>query len=198
VSSGGVSVTIVGDEVVAHSNPARTCSTYSEPLWYAVHTSANHERRIAAQLSQRKVEHFLPLYLSVRRWKDRTVRLHLPLFPGYIFVRLALCDRLRVLQVPSVARLVGFGGAPSALAVEEVESLRRALADGIQLEPHPFLKAGRRVQITNGPFAGRQGILKRWRGNIRVLLSIDLIQRSMLVEVDASSVIPVKARQMEQ
>jgi len=174
-----------------------TCSAHGEPLWYAVHTSANHERRIAAQLLQRKIEHFLPLYLSVRRWKDRTVQLHMPLFPGYIFVRLALTDRLRVLQVPSVVRLVGFGGVPSPIAVEEVESLRRALADGVQVEPHPFLKAGRRVQITCGPFAGRQGILKRWKGNFRVLLSMDLIQRSMLVEVDASSVIPVKARRVE-
>jgi transcription antitermination factor NusG len=187
-----------GDEAVATSNPAWTCSAQSEPLWYAAQTSANHERRIAAQLLERKIDHFLPLYLSVRHWKDRTVRLHLPLFPGYIFVRLALCDRLRVLQVPSVVRLVGFGGGPSAIAAEEVESLRSALADGIQVEPHPFLKAGRRVQITSGPFAGREGILKRWKGNFRVLLSMDLIQRSMLVEVDASSVIPVKAHQVER
>jgi hypothetical protein len=80
-----------------------------EARWYAAYTCANHRKRAAAELGVRDVEHFLPLYSSVRRWKDRRVQLELPLFPGYIFVRLALCDRLRVVQIPSVVRLDGFG-----------------------------------------------------------------------------------------
>src|SRR5271157_5605311 len=80
---------------------------YLEPHWYAAYTCANHEKRVALQLERRSLECFLPLYESVRRWKDRRVRLELPLFPGYVFVRLALRDRLQVLQVPGVARLVG-------------------------------------------------------------------------------------------
>src|SRR6266852_464107 len=80
----------------------------TQPHWYAAYTSANHEKRVAVQLKERAVENFLPLYESVRRWKDRRMKLQLPLFPGYVFVRLALRDRLRVLQIPSVVRLVGF------------------------------------------------------------------------------------------
>src|SRR5713226_5030593 len=96
----------------------------SEARWYAAYTRANHEKRVALQLRQRSVEHFLPLYESVRRWKDRRVILQMPLFPGYVFVRLALRDRLQVLQVPGVARLVGCSGLPTALPEEEIEALR--------------------------------------------------------------------------
>src|ERR1700675_2118584 len=75
-----------------------------EQHWYAAYTCANHEKRVAAEIEARDVEHFLPVYASVRRWKDRRVSLELPLFPGYVFVRLALRDQLRVLQIPSVVR----------------------------------------------------------------------------------------------
>lgn len=164
---------------------------YSEPRWYAAYTSANHEKRVALHLVERSVEHFLPVYESVRRWKDRRVKLELPLFPGYVFVRLALRERLRVQQVPGVARLVGFSGAPTSLADEEIESLRRALVEGLRAEPHPYLKVGRPVRIVAGPLAGREGILKRWKGDFRVLLSIELIHRSILVDVDGSSLVPL-------
>src|SRR6266850_8365778 len=78
----------------------------TKPCWYAVYTFAQHEKKVAAELGRRSVESFLPLYSSVRRWSDRRVRLELPLFPGYVFVRLPLRDRLRVVQIPSVVRLV--------------------------------------------------------------------------------------------
>ena len=159
--------------------------------WYAAYTCANHEKRVAEQLEQRTVEHFLPLYESVRRWKDRRVRLQLPLFPGYVFLRLALRDKLQVLQIPSVVRLVGFNGTPTAVDDEEVEGLRRALAQGVRAEPHPFLTVGRRVRITAGALADHEGILVRRKGSLRVILSMDLIQRSVLVEIDAPSLQPV-------
>src|SRR5258707_12109730 len=92
----------------------------TQPQWYALYTRANHEKRVAAELMQRSVENFLPLYSSVRRWKDRRVTLDLPLFPGYVFVRMALRDRLRVVQIPSVGRLVGFGGSPAGLPGTEM------------------------------------------------------------------------------
>jgi len=174
--------------------PAHLPIAFEEPHWYVAHTCANHEKRVAAQLGQRSVEHFLPTYESVRRWKDRRVRLQIPLFPGYVFVRLALRDRLQVLQVPRMVRLVGFNGAPVALAEGEVESLRCALIEGVRAQPHPYLRVGRRVRITAGPLAGREGILKRWKGDLRVVLSTELIQRSILVDLDASSIVPVHER----
>src|SRR5438477_6146217 len=118
----------------------------AEPHWYAAYTRAQHEKQVAAELGMREVEHFLPLYSSMRRWKDRRVQLELPLFPGYVFVRLALCERLRVVQIPSVVRLVGFNGTPAALPDTEIEIMRSGLSERLRAEPHPFLTAGRRVR----------------------------------------------------
>lgn len=166
-------------------------SPYLEPHWYAAYTCANHEKQVAAQLSESGVEHFLPLYHTVRRWKDRRMHLDLPLFPGYVFVRLPLRERLRVLRVPSVVHLVGFAGLPTALPEEEIETLRTGLVGAACAQPHPFLTVGRRVRILNGPLAGMEGILQRRKGNYRVVLSLDLIQRSIAVEADAADLIPV-------
>ena len=164
---------------------------YLQPHWYAAYTCANCEKRVASELQARTVEHFLPLYSSVRRWKDRRVRLDFPLFPGYIFVRLALRDRQRVVQIPSVVRLVGFNGLPAALPDTEMEIMRSGLSGRLRAEPHPFLTIGRRVRITGGPFAGLEGVLKRGKSNLRVVVSLDLIQRSVAVEVDAADIRPV-------
>jgi len=159
--------------------------------WYAAYTCANHEKRVAAELGAREVEHFLPLYSSARRWKDRRVMLDLPLFPGYVFVRLALSERLRVVQIPSVVRMVGFGGLPTALPDTEMEILRSGLSQSLRAAPHPFLTVGRRVRITAGPFAGLEGILKKRKSSLRVVVSLELIQRSVAVDVDAADVRPV-------
>src|SRR5712691_11232380 len=163
-------------------------ASYLEERWYAAYTCANHEKRVAQQLVERQVEHFLPLYRSVRRWSDRRVQIDLPLFPGYVFVRLALRDRLRVLQIPSVVRLVGFNGLPTALPDEEMEILRSGLAERLRVEPHPFLTVGRRVRITAGPFDGLQGVLKQKKSNLRVVVSLSLIHRSIAVDLDAADI----------
>ncbi len=159
-----------------------------ELLWYAVYTCANLEKRVAAELHVRGVEHFLPLYHSVRRWRDRRVILDLPLFPGYLFVQLTLCDKLQVLQVPSVVRLVGFGGQPHPVASEEIEALRAGISSGLRLQPHPFLTVGCRVRLKHGPLEGLEGILIRRKNIRRVVLSISLISSSVSVEVDLADI----------
>jgi transcription antitermination factor NusG len=169
---------------------------YLRPHWYAAYTCANHEKCVAEQLSVRSVEHFLPLYQSVRRWKDRRVHLQLPLFPGYVFVRLALRDRLQVLQIPSVAKLVSFNGTPAALPEAEIEALKAGLERGVQAVPHPYLKAGRRVRITAGPLEGLEGIVIRKKNALRFVISLDLIQRSIRLDIEASSVEPASDRQV--
>src|SRR6266702_7214813 len=148
--------------------------SFIEPHWYAAYTRAQHEKRVAAELVARGVENFLPLYSSVRRWKGRRVQLELTLFPGYVFVRLALRDRMRVVQIPSVVRLVGFGGLPTALPDQEMEAMRNGLLRQLRLEPHPYLTIGRRVRLTSGPLMGLEGILVRRKGLLRLILSLDL------------------------
>ena len=169
-------------------------ASHLEPHWYAAYTCANHEKRVAEDLSARNVEHFLPLYRSVRRWKDRRVNLELPLFPSYVFVRLPLCERLRVVQIPSLVRLVSFNGLPAALPDEEMEVLRSGLCRDLCAVPHPFLTIGRRVRITGGPFAGLEGILRRHKNHLRVVVSLDTIQRSVALDIDVAEVCAVGHR----
>lgn len=163
-----------------------------EERWYAAQTCANHEKRVLEQLNQRTVEAYLPLYGSVRRWKDRRVRLELPLFPGYVFVHLALHDRLRVLQTCSVVRLVGFSGQPVALPDQEIEALRRGLTPEMRIEPHPYLRVGQRARVKTGPLQGLEGILVRKKNGSRFILSLDLIMRSVAAEIDVAELEPVR------
>lgn len=173
------------DREIAHLPPE-----FFEPHWYAAYTCANHEKKVVTEIAARGVEHCLPVYSSVRRWKDRRVTLELPLFPGYVFVRLALRDRWRVLQIPSLVRLVGFNGLPAALPDDEMEILRAGLSGCLRAEPHPFFTVGRRVRIIGGPLAGLEGVLKRKKNSLRVVVSLGLIQRSVSVDVDVADVAP--------
>jgi transcription antitermination factor NusG len=169
-----------------NANELLSCG--SEFRWYAAHVRANHEKRVGEQLAQRSVEFFLPLYESARHWKDRRVKLHLPLFPGYVLVRIELGERLQVLQVPGVARLVGFNGQPAPLQDSEVDALRRKLNGQIRAAPHPFLQIGRRVRVKKGPLEGFEGFLVRQKQKYRIVLSIDTIMRSIAAEVDLADV----------
>jgi len=175
-------------------NPAEytgTALNFFEPLWYAVYTNANHEKRVTQQLEKRSIEHLLPLYESVRRWKDRRVRLQMPLFPGYVFVRLALRDRLQLLQVPGIVQLVSFSGRPAPLPEEDIRAIQNCLGHGRQVEPHPYMQAGRRVRVKNGPLQGLEGIILRRKNKTRFVLSFELIMRSVAVEINETDIIPV-------
>lgn len=160
----------------------------AEPQWFALYTCANQERRVAAQLEVRGVEHFLPLYRSRRNWKDRRVFLDLPLFPGYVFARFEWPERVRVLQARGVVRLVGSNGQPSPLAEGDIVALRAGVRGALRFEPHPHLTAGTRVRILHGPLAGMTGILVRTKNAYRVVLSVDLIACSVALEVDAADI----------
>jgi transcription antitermination factor NusG len=164
-----------------------------EPRWYVAHTRARHEKHVAEQLLDHSIESFLPLYSAVHRWKDRRKLVYLPLFPGYVFLRIALPERLRVLRLPGVVRFVGFNGTPAEVPDGELCALRSALENGTRVGPHPYLRIGRRVRIRFGPLQGAEGILIRRKGSCRLVLSIDLIMRSVAAEVDESDVEPIGA-----
>lgn len=161
-----------------------------EARWYATYTCANHEKTVTRQMALRGIESFLPLYNKISRWKDRRVAVQLPLFSGYVFVRMALKDKLNVLQIPGVVRLVGFNGVPAPLSDKEMESMRNGLTGDIHAEPCPYLRNGYRVRVKSGPMAGFQGILIRRKANYRLVLSIELIQRSITVDVDMADIDP--------
>src|ERR1039457_5289328 len=158
--------------------------------WYALYTYPRHEKLVAEQIERRDISCFLPLYRSVRRWKDRRKELELALFPGYVFVHIALQDKLHVLQVPGAVRLVTFNGQPAALPEQEIECLRNRQSNS-NIEPHPYLRVGRRVRVRSGPMHGLEGIIRRNKDKCRVVFSVDLIMRSVAVEVDEADLEPV-------
>jgi len=175
------------------SSPATDAHT-ARANWYALYTCARHEKHVAEQITQRRISCFLPVYRSVRRWKDRRKELELPLFPGYVFARVTPQEYLRVLQVAGVVRFVGFNGRPVPVADSEMECLMHALKGGVRAEPHPYLTEGRRVRVKSGPLASAEGILVRRKDKCRVVLSLALIMRSVIVEVDEADIEPCETR----
>jgi transcription antitermination factor NusG len=160
--------------------------------WLAVYTTARHEKTVAGHLAVRQIDSFLPLYHAIRKWKNGCkMKLDLPLFPGYIFVRLEPRERVRVLEVPGVLWIVSAGDKPLPLPEAEVEALRAGIHFA-NCEPHPYLVVGDRVRIKTGALAGMEGVLLRKKGILRVVITLDLIKQSMAVEVDATEVEPLR------
>jgi len=159
-----------------------------QSFWYAAYTKGRHEKHVRRQLEERRISNFLPIYNSVRRWKDRRKELSLPLFPGYVFVHVSDQDRLRVLQVPGVVRFVSFNGRPAVLENAEIDSLKNAVAAGVKAEPHPYLKVGQKIRMKHGPLAGASGVLDRKKDKFRLVISLDLIMRSIVAEVQAADI----------
>ena len=158
--------------------------------WYAVYTCARHEKRVKQQLDLRRIRCALPLYHAVHRWKDRRKELDLPLFPSYIFVNLALMDRVRVLEIPGVVSFVCLHGKPVPLAQHELGPFLTDQNIGRRIQPHPFLQVGRQVRLRNGPLAGLEGVLLRRKEGLRLLVSLEMLMRSVCVEVSAEDVEP--------
>lgn len=161
----------------------------SEPNdWYAVYTRHQHERAVAESLAGRGLEVFLPVYEALRQWTDRQKRLSLPLFPCYVFFRGNPERRARVLSTPGVHSIVGFGGRPAAIEKSQVDAVRLAVENHFRVEPHPFLRSGDRVRVRSGSLVGVEGILVRKRSFARLIISADLLQKSVSIEVDAGSI----------
>lgn len=154
--------------------------------WFAAYTRPRHEKAVASALDQRGYEIVFPSYQFASRWKDRTKQVELPLFPGYLFVRCEVRKRLPVLQTPGLLHLVSDDRGPLPVPDGEVENLRLAMAGRARLEAVPFLKIGDRVLVRHGPLAGLEGILVAKRNMLRVVISVELLARSVAVEIDGA------------
>jgi transcription antitermination factor NusG len=153
--------------------------------WFALYTTARHEKRVAEHLGQRQIECYLPLYRSERKWSDGSrVTLELPLFPCYLFVHIRRKERGSVLAVPGAVTVVGgTGGEPAALPDATIDALR----SGLELrhaQPHPLVTVGQRVRIRSGALTGLEGIVVRNKNGFRVVMTLEHIMQSYSVEVD--------------
>jgi len=167
--------------------------------WWAVYTRHQHEKVIADMLTTKGFEVFLPLYESTRRWKDRKMVLSLPLFPCYLFVRGGLDRRLQVVTTPGIHMILYRGEQVAIIPDGEMDAIQRAMNGPCNIEPHPFLKCGTRVRVIRGALEGVEGILIRKKNLFRLILSVDMLEQSVAVEVHASDVEPcAPARQEEE
>jgi transcription antitermination factor NusG len=153
------------------------------PRWYAARTLPRHEKVVAEHLGRVPFESYLPLYQAERNWKGRRAEVLLPLFPGYVFIKINLTDRVQVLRHPSVSGLVCFNGKPAPLPDDQIEGLRQWLASR-SAEPYPFMVEGKRVRVKAGPLAGMQGVIVRRKGKNRLVVTIDALERSIAFEID--------------
>jgi transcription antitermination factor NusG len=165
--------------------------------WWALYTRHQHEKAVAEMLSAKGLEVFLPLYESMRRWKDRSKLLSLPLFPCYVFVRGGLDRRLQIVTTPGVHMILSRGENFAVITEDEIQAIRRTVEGSFRVEPHPFLKCGERVRVTRGSLEGVEGILVRKKNLFRLVLSVNMLAQSVAVEIEASDVEPVIERGIE-
>jgi transcription antitermination factor NusG len=162
--------------------------------WYAVHVKTNFEKVAATILEGKNLEVYLPAYQKPRRWSDRIKDVECPLFPGYVFCRFDVNNRLPVLTTTGVLSIVGAGRVPASISDEELSAVRMIVESGLAAMPWPFLRIGQRVVIRKGPLSGMEGILLAQRNKYRIVVSISLLQRSIAAEIDADLVCPTQPR----
>ncbi len=162
-----------------------------EEAWFALTVRPRHEKAVAEGLKLRELESYLPLYGAVRRWSDRTKVVQASLFPGYVFCRFAYRRRMDVLNVPGVVSIVGFGVSPQPIPEAEIDAIRAVLASGLSAGPWPFLKKGSRIRILAGSMKDIEGILVREKDALRLVVSVEMLQRSVAVEVDRQMIEPL-------
>jgi transcription antitermination factor NusG len=165
-----------------------------DSAWWALYTRHQHEKTVADMLTAKGFEVFLPLYESMRRWKDRKKLISLPLFPCYVFVRGGLNRRLQVVTTPGVHMILSHGENFAVIPEVEIDGIRKTLEGSYRVEPHPFLKVGERVRVIRGTLEGVEGVLLRKKNMCRLVLSVAMVAQSVAVEIDAADVEPVVGR----
>lgn len=168
-------------------------SSGASHCWWAVYTRHQHEKAVADQLCSKGFEVFLPLYESTRKWKDRNKVLSLPLFPCYVFLRGDTERKLQVVTTPGVHMILYTGDRIATIPTLEIEAIQRSLEGNFLVEPHPFLRCGERVRVRHGSLEGVEGVLVRKKSLYRLVLSVEMLARSVAVEINASDVEPVRA-----
>jgi transcription elongation factor/antiterminator RfaH len=154
--------------------------------WYALYTRPRHEKRVLQELSDKKIEAFLPTCKVRRRWSDRYKVIEEPLFKNYLFVYMNTRENYyETLRPYGAVRFVMFEGKPAQIPQKEIEAIRRLVNSELSYDPHPYLTVGSRVVVNSGPLAGCEGILVRKKGSNRIVLSVNLLQQSVSAELDA-------------
>lgn len=161
--------------------------------WYAIQTRSRHEKRVAEDLLEKSIRAYVPLCSADHQWSDRRKVVETPLFPGYVFVNVepAAQARVAVLQTNGVISFLGVRGIGTPIPDGEIAAIQTVLQSGVPVEPHPFVLVGRRVRILGGSLDGLEGLLTGVEGKKTLVVSIELIERSVAVRISGYSVVPI-------
>jgi transcription antitermination factor NusG len=162
------------------------------PAWFAVQTRPRHEKKVSAELQEKGITAFLPLVSTTRQWSDRSRVVAMPLFSQYVFVRFTqtLQARVSVLRTNGVTSFVGVGGIGVPIPDDQIERVQTVITQGVPATPHPFLNLGKRIRIRGGALDGLQGILTAVNGDQTLVVSVELIQRSLAIRVTGYAIEP--------
>jgi transcription antitermination factor NusG len=170
------------------SETAHMPSETGDPQWFAIAVKPRFDKAVSRMLESKGFETLLPLYKKHLKYAARSRVSELPLFPGYVFCRFSVLTRLPVLTTPGVTQILGTGNRPIPLSETEIDSLKKAIDAHLPLQPFPFLQAGQKVRVEEGALTGVVGIVIRSKQSLRLVLSVTLLQRSVLLEVDGQRV----------
>ena len=165
--------------------------TPPEQKWYALTVPYQHERQTEKALQSKGLETLVPVYRSLRQWSDRVKEVEMPLFAGYVLCQFDLTDRIHVTDTPGVAKIVGFGGGPTALEDSEIATIQQVVMSKLPMAPWPYLKTGDRVRVDHGPMRGQEGTLVRTKDSLHLVINIDVLERSIAVQVDREAIVPI-------
>jgi transcription antitermination factor NusG len=168
------------------SNP-----TASGSRWYAMYTYSRHEKVVSERLRGKHIESFLPTSRTESRWAGRQVQVATPIFPGYVFARIGLDERSRVLNIPGVIKILSVNGKPAPIDDSEIEALMRCTEQSVELEPCPLLEVGFKVRVRSGLLEGLEGFVSRSKNDRRLIIPISMINQSVAFEIDAQLLEPL-------
>jgi transcription antitermination factor NusG len=169
-----------------------TFNLSAERCWHAITVTHKHERAVCSYLQNKGFDGFCPLYKARHQWSDRTKEVETCLFPGYTFSRFAYDERVSILNTPGVISIVSFGRVIGVVDEVEIAAIKAILCSGLPLQPWPYLRVGQKVRIERGCLEGLEGILVRRRDECRVVVSVEILERSVAVEIDQRSLGPIR------
>jgi transcription antitermination factor NusG len=170
--------------------PSNLSSSLATPEWFAIRTRPRHEKAVVRQLESSRVDVFLPMCTEVRNWSDRRKEINFPLFPGYVFVQIPNLShtRLLIFQARGVIGFVGPNNKATPIPAQQIETIRSLLQAQVDIRPHPYLNVGQRIRIRNGALQGLEGVLVRVASDHSLVVSVDLIHKSVAIRLEGYDV----------
>jgi len=163
-------------------------SLFQANQWYAVRVKGRQEVQVSQVLRCKGYETLVHLYKTTKKWSDRNKVVELPLFPSYIFCRFDPEIQGKIISTPGVTSIVGFGKGPVPVREDDIDSLRILMESGAECGPHAYFQAGQEVEVISGPLNGVKGVVVSSGRKTRLVISVELIQGSVAVEVDEGAV----------